>query len=636
MNSKQFFLFSPLILLHSFFFVIVIAFLLEPAVVGLVAHSFLPAFFERFIQVAMIPVRIYFYAGVYGVLLEMLSGESAIFNWKLFHANAKRFWLVCASVSALLLGCNFLTFGLFPERNISLAFLSLHFEIILASLTVSWLIARKYLTPFKIVRRKITINFSEAGILLGLCLAQIILFYLPRMIVIQGWDVFLMCTFISRYVHFLIFLYIAQLILNAYPSIEKNFTSGKELILINPMGPGLLEGIGSLFIRSYPPAFVVLKALTPTDYRVREFNRVIWHDRYYQSGRLVAITCFTSNCYEAYAIAKEFKRRGSKVVMGGPHVTYLPDEALEYCDSVVIGEAEGVWKQVVADYEKNNLQKRYLASARQDYHQEIHQALLHSPPEVIKDYLETSRGCKFRCHFCTIPALSDGRTRQRPVFEIVELLEKVKTKFNQVTFIDNNIYNDPSYAKSLFEAIKPLKIGWSTQCTIDIAKNDETLKLARESGCTGLLFGYEIFGDSLEKEQRGKLAMAENYIKFTRKIQKMGIQIKAHFIFGHESDRYRDLWSLWKFCFSLSPLFTVISILTPLPGAALYQDILKQDRLTNLNWRSYACHALVFRHPHLNSRLLSAAYPFLYAFFLLTTSKGGRVLLVLAGLSLLI
>ena len=110
----------------------------------------------------------------------------------------------------------------------------------------------------------------------------------------------------------------------------------------------------------------------------------------------------------------------------------------------------------------------------------------------------------------------------------------------------------------------PLKIKWRSQSTIDIAKNTETLTLAKESGCHEFLFGYEIFGGSLEKKQGGKFAMAESFIRYSKIIRQAGINIKAHFIFGFDSDRYRNLGRFWKFCFDIAPKWTVLSMLSPL------------------------------------------------------------------------
>ena len=346
---------------------------------------------------------------------------------------------------------------------------------------------------------------------------------------------------------------------------------------------------------------MVLKALSPKTYKFRKFNRIIWHDRYYKNDVLVCITCFTSNCYEAYTIAKEFKKRGSKVVMGGLHVTYLPNEALAFCDSVVIGQAEGVWQEVIHDYENGTLKSQYKGAAAESDYARVHEELLNSPPYIIKDFLETIRGCKFRCHFCTVPALSGGHVHLQPIDAFVELIKKVRPHYHHVTFIDNNIYSDPAYSRELFIALKPLKIKWRSECTIDIAKNEETLKLARESGCYLGLIGYEISGVSLEKDQGGKFAMAQKYIEYTRIVKKAGIRIKGQFIFGFDSDNFKTLFDLWKFCFSVMPQYTALSMLTPLPGSEVYRNMLLQDRVINLNWRSYNCHRLIVRHPQYES-----------------------------------
>ena len=354
--------------------------------------------------------------------------------------------------------------------------------------------------------------------------------------------------------------------------------------------------------------------------------RALWHKRYFTSNKLVAITCYTCNSAEAYRIAKGFKECGSKVVMGGPHVSYLADEALEFCDSVVIGEMEGIWKDVIKDYENGELKAKYMGGATQDYHKEVHQELLNSPPNVIKGFLETTRGCKFKCHFCTVPSLSDGSLRKKPVFEVVELIKKIKHKYKYVTFIDNNIYNDPGYAKELFKALKPLKIKWGTQCTIDIAKNDETLRLARESGCSALLIGFEISGKSEDKMLGGKLAMAEKYLQYAKKIKQMGIKIKAHYIFGFEHDNFKNLVGMWKFCLKLNPFVSVFSILTPLPGSQFYHDMLKENRIMNLNWRYYGLQSPVCKHKNMNFIHLTLFYRFIFLFFLFSTSKFGIIL----------
>ncbi len=578
-----------------------------------------------------VPVKIYCWAAICGYLVDLASGEQMVLGFKTFHANARKYWFIYTAVMAAAYGVHFLLYVVFPSfRVVSFQM----FHPLIGFLTMSalayFIITDKYIKPWGLTKRRIEAGPKVLRSVLVMYAAEIFLTWLPVFVgpgEIGEWT--RLTNFALQYLHLLEFLYVTFIIFEAYREIPEKFDGQKELFLINPVSGGVLDGIAFLFVRGYPPVFVVLKALTPKTYKFREFNRLIWRSRYYRSNKLVAITCYTPNCAEAYKIAKEFKKRGSTVVMGGPHVTYLPEEALAFCDSVVIGEAEGVWKDVIRDYENGTLKQKYMGAAIEDYHQEVHRELMQSPPHIIKEFLETTRGCKYRCHFCTIPSLSGGRTRKKPVAEIVELIRKIKHRYPVVTFIDNNIYSDPGYAKELFTALKPLKIKWRTQCTIDIAKNEETLKLAKESGCNGFLFGYEIFGGSLEKQQGGKFAMAQKYIEYTNIIKKAGIRIKAHFIFGFDSDSFWNLGKLWKFCFSIMPLWTIVSVLTPLPGSRVYYDMLVENRITNLNWRNYAMHNLVIRHPRMNEDLVSKIFPFVRTAFLLSTSTGGLCLLAL-------
>ncbi len=580
-----------------------------------------------------VPVKLYASSGIFGYLVQLASGEEMVLSFSRFHDNAKRYLLTYTVVLAALYAIHFILFAVIPSVRTMGSF---QYFYPFVGIFVMFLLARiivsdRYLKPANLPRRAIKVSGGGFAVIVGLFLAECVLSWVPAFLSVGTFDWTRLTTFALKYIYLLQFVYFTFLILETYPDVSRKFKEAKEVFLINPCSGGVVNGIAFLFQFSYPPVFVVLKALTPKSYSFREFNRIFWRDRYYRPNKLVAITCFTSNCAEAYKIAKEFKRRGSKVIMGGPHVTYLPDEALAYCDSVVVGEAEGVWKEVIRDFEAGTLQQKYMGSAKDDYYTEVHKELLASPPYVIKDFLETTRGCKFRCHFCTIPSLSGGRTRKKPVGEIVELIQKIKHKYNSFTFIDNNIYSDPAYAKELFQALIPLKVKWRTQCTIDIAKNTETLKLAKKSGCAGFLFGYEIFGGSLEKQQGGKFAMAENYIRYTDIIKKAGIKIKAHFIFGFDTDSFLNLHKLWKFCISIWPRWTILSMLTPLPGSRLYHDMLQEKRIINLNWRNYAMHDLVVTHPYMNGRTASFFFPFIRTFFLMTTSSGGLILLGLVA-----
>jgi radical SAM superfamily enzyme YgiQ (UPF0313 family) len=400
----------------------------------------------------------------------------------------------------------------------------------------------------------------------------------------------------------------------------------KELYLICPPWSGSLGCLASLFSKSYPAVFAVIKGLTPPEYRVREFNGVFWREWYYAKDKLVAITCYSSNCHLAYKIAKEFKKYGSKVIMGGAHVTYNSDEALEFCDSVVVGEVEWLWPQIIADYENSCLKPKYFGGILDDFYSPVHKALLAMPADIVSSCLETTRGCKYTCEFCLIPSLSGNTIRHKPIDQVVELVEKAKTFRKQLFFLDNNIFADPVYSKELFRRLIPLKIKWMSASSIDIAKDDEALRLAKESGCCQLLVGYEVIAQSRQNTKGTKLVFVDDYLELTRKIKKIGIKVKAHFIFGFDGDNLKYLLDMAVFCFKLNAHYSLISVLTPFTGTRLYQKMIDSGRITNQNWRQYNCHNLVFSHPRIG--LFSfGIFGFLKYVVHFLTSVYGRVLL---------
>jgi len=569
-------------------------------------------------------LKVYCISAIGGSVLGIISGEDYVLRLRQFHQNAKNLWPGFLVGMGGILLVDFILFAAFPSSAHS--WRPFYFDlmgVLSAYILSQWAIKRKYLKPLGIHRRGWKFSLALLMGLVSACLLELIVVRVTDFIHLGHLQPRSVSIFILNYIHVFEFILCSLYIMDDYPQINENFKRSNEVFLINPMFSGISQGIGFWAVRGYPPFFVVLRALTPKTYAFREFDQVIWHDRYYKTNALVCITCFTSNCYEAYKIAKEFKKRGSKVVMGGPHTTFFPNEALAFCDSVVIGQAEGIWKDVICDYEQGTLKSQYKGPATDEDHAQVHEELLNSPADVSKEFLETSRGCKFKCHFCTIPANSDGKLRFQSIDNFVDLIKKIKPHESNVTFIDNNIYSDPGYAKELFTALKPLKIKWSSECSIDIGKNEGTVALARESGCNLLGIGYEVSGVSLEKKQGGKFAMAQKYLEYSRNIKRAGIKIKGQFIYGFDSDNLVTLFNLWRFVFSLRPMVTALSVLTPLPGAGVYRDMLNQNRIISLNWRSYTCHKLVVRHPNLNPKVMTFFYPFLQVFFFLTASSIG-------------
>ncbi|MBU4334064.1 MAG: radical SAM protein [Candidatus Omnitrophica bacterium] len=573
-------------------------------------------------------LKIYLFGGIFATCIDMVFEENYRITLAKTLKNCQKYaWSYLLLLASIVLVYIFFT-SLF-EAFKQLTFLQAknHFQFFVYPLIAYLIIISKHGRVGKKGYTKRRLSYFVLVAFIGAYCIDIFLFYFSEIIDVVNFEIPRITLFLSRSLQTFMFFYVAILIADPYISEEKEAT-GKELYLIRPVSKGLPGYFSRFVVRKYPSFFHVLRALTPADYKVKEFDQKVFSERDYKPGKLVAITSYTSNAFQAYHIARKFKKSGSTVVMGGPHVNFLPEEALEYCDSVVVGEAEGVWPKLIEDYEKGELQKVYFGEPLEKFYEKTDDFILKDLDKNKDIFLEVTRGCKYGCDFCTIPSLSFGRIRRRPIENIAQMIQKTKKKKMFFYFLDNNIFADPEYARKLFMELQKHRIRWVGSSSLDIAKNDEDLDLLKKSGCVELLIGYEIFSLSSEKEKRGKYSLADEYLSLTKKIKKRGIAIKAQFILGFESDTIKSYWHLWKFAFKLHPTESAVSVLTPLPGSQLFQKMTQEDRFINLNWSNYALDRVVFKHPFLNEKVLSVGYYAYYLFFHLTTSLTGHLFLL--------
>ncbi len=205
---------------------------------------------------------------------------------------------------------------------------------------------------------------------------------------------------------------------------------------------------------------------------------------------LVCITVDSFNAHRAYEISAEFKKRGVKVILGGMHVSLLPDEAVQYADSIVVGDAEPIWDQLINDAKQNKLQKTYSATfgLPQDGHfpdRSIFKGKKYLPISL----MQFSRGCKFNCTFCSVSKFFKHSHKCRKIDDVLHEIEKDKLK--TILFVDDNMVSNKKELKILLRELIPLKIKRASQSSIDMAKDKELLKLMVDSGCAGNLVGFE-------------------------------------------------------------------------------------------------------------------------------------------------
>lgn len=558
-------------------------------------------------------------AFTYGFLIDLLLKKQQFQTIAAFLGNIKSFLGLILTLSALPYLIHFI---LFITSNTSTPF---HTIQIIFQPVVTIICLRSILMK----KGPVLISKAISGSKLCVIIAAIGIFYATYALYFLTPDTLnalkSLAIFLLKYSAFWIFLVFANNIIDESYTNPKPTQEHNEIILISlPLG-GLVQGILSIAATPYPFVFAIIKALTPSKYTFREYNRIAWRNDFYKNNCLVAITCLTNNAMLAYKIAKGFRQHGSKVVIGGPHVTAFPDEALEYCDAVVIGPIESVWSDIIHDYEKGTLNGKYAVPPTEKDYTTTANALMAQSPYIAYHCLETTRGCKFNCYFCGGGHLKIGY-HQHSIETTLSMIRKAAQHSKTLIFVDDNIYSNPAYTKKLFEQMRPLNIRWKSSSSLDIAKDPEAVRLCKESGCVELIIGYETFPGSKEAG-KGKFAMANEYIQLTNVLKKAGINVKGNFIYGFDSDDFFSFWKLWAFMNRLSLRSTQISLFTPTPNSRFYQDIDDNDRFINLNWNRLDAMTLMFDHPRLNNPLFRDGFTLVSLFMLATTCWFGRSIL---------
>lgn len=343
-----------------------------------------------------------------------------------------------------------------------------------------------------------------------------------------------------------------------------------------------------------PLGMAVVAALTPPDVEVSLTDENVAEIDFNKEVDLVGITSLTSTAHRAYEVADTFRAAGKKAVLGGIHPSMLPEEAKQHADAVVIGEAEGIWPGVIADFKANNLQKVYrqkerpslvgLPIPRRD--------LFNKSSYFFGNTVFTTRGCPYSCSFCTVTSFFGHTYRCRPVAEVISEIKTLNSK-KLFIFLDDNVVGNPKFAKELFRALIPLKIKWVGQSSVTIAKDDELLKLAAASGCIDLFIGFESLSPSNLAAVGKKINAVDEYESIIGKLHASGIGVHGFFIFGLDGDDTESFKRTVRFAQKARLESAQFDILTPYPGTAIFESLDKAGRIFNKDWSQYG-HDLMF------------------------------------------
>ena len=381
-----------------------------------------------------------------------------------------------------------------------------------------------------------------------------------------------------------------------------------RIALLSPKGP-LYSHRGGIFrksLRYAPLTLTTLAALVPADieHDVLLFDEGIEDIPLDLEADLVAMTVITGNSSRVYKLARHFRGRGIPVVLGGPHVTLVPDDAAPHADAIVTGYAEDTWPQLLRDYRDGKMKRRYdqapglsLAGrpfARRDLVKDKRYATTH--------VFEATRGCVHRCDFCVVPFAWGRKPYQRPVAEVIEEIRS--TGAQRLLFIDLNLVAERDYAVELFTALAPLGVQWGGLATSLLARDEELLELCARSGCIGMLVGFESISEGGLRDVHKGFNSPELFRRWVEAFHEHGTAVNGTFVFGLDSDTADVFDKTAQFVIDTGIDLPRYAILTPFPGTGLHQRLESEGRILTRDWELYDGQHVVFEPANMSVKTL--------------------------------
>ncbi|MBD3374322.1 radical SAM protein [candidate division KSB1 bacterium] len=375
-----------------------------------------------------------------------------------------------------------------------------------------------------------------------------------------------------------------------------------HIAFIQPSLSGLLSSAAL-----QPLAFAVLAAQTPPDIKMTLWDERIESIDWDATIDLVGISVETYTACRAYAIADRFRAKGIPVILGGFHPAFAPEEAEMHADSLALGPAEALWPQIIMDFQSGKLEPRYQQHPLSEFSDvRFDRSIFHGKRYLPLLPVQYGRGCRFKCEFCSVAAFYP-RVQYRPVKAVIEEIRESRTR--TLFFIDDNLFSDPDAAVALFEALIPFKVRWACQTSLDVARHPEILDLMVASGCFCVLVGLE----SLNKENLVQMKKAWNlcsqYDILLNEFSRRGLMIYATYVFGYDADTPETFAHVLQYSLQQRFFLANFNPLTPMPGTALYQRLLRQDRLLHKSWwldPDFRYGAALFRPKNMTSEQLTA------------------------------
>ncbi len=408
-----------------------------------------------------------------------------------------------------------------------------------------------------------------------------------------------------------------------------------NLLLIKPTQ--LIDGHPLKFSKCLSPtrALPYLAGLTPREFDVHIVDDSVEDIDFAEAVDLVGISAILPQVPRALEIADRFRARGIPVVMGGPGACSVPECVTPHVDTLVRGEAEAVWTNVLNDFQAGTLKPVYESAERFDMRDMVRSRFdllnphaymptpgVRLPHAPFRIPLETSRGCPHNCDFCFVSRYFGRHMRYRPVADVVDEVSAFAGAY--IFFVDDNICANPERSKELFRALIPHRIRWIGQSDILAARDPELLRLAAASGCVGLFIGLE----SLSAENLASVNKSFNLKRDVREqlraFQNANINPLPNLVFGFDHDTPAGIHAAFDFMRELKIKLVYAFLLTPLPGTVLHERMHAEGRLLHADYSLYDTAHVVFQPRHMRPEELQQTYWDAYTAFYSNRSIAAR------------
>jgi radical SAM superfamily enzyme YgiQ (UPF0313 family) len=349
-------------------------------------------------------------------------------------------------------------------------------------------------------------------------------------------------------------------------------------------------------IKAYIPPLTlpVIAGLTPKNIEIELCDENVEEVNFNTNANLVGITGITTLINRAYEIADIFRKRGKKVIMGGIHVSAMPDEAKNHADSILIGEAEDLWEEIIEDFRTNRLKEEYKSETYPDLKKivipryellKFNKYRRSTGTNAPRLPIQSSRGCPFNCKFCSVTKFWGPKIRTKPLGNIEKELLHIKSLgTNRIFFSDDNFIADINYTRDLIKLLKKYDFSWICQVSTNIYNHEDLISEMKKAGCSAVYIGIETFsGEDLENINKNFNKMV-NYEKLFALFAKYNIRVTASMIVGLDGDTRKTLEHMIEQLIRFKVSYAQFFLLMLLPGTKMREDFLKNNRIIDHNW----------------------------------------------------